>query len=278
MNQPSLTAAIVLSTRRKEICTGPLLANEWRPKNFAEAFALQQAVGLHFAGVTASDVAGWKCALPTEEKIVVGALYTSTVQQIALEKRPEFAPTEPLSVCKIAASPEGFALVEPELAFELIQDLPPKSGIYTHCEIDAAIGKVRLALELIQSRYDDPSQATFFDALADGLVNQGLWLGPELKLSDSSDLSQFDLSIGFADGRVEAQAGRHPNVHPRAGLYWLVNFLSEQGIGLRQGQQIITGSYAGLLKLPMDEEITLTYGNLGCFTVRFVEARPTILI
>ncbi len=253
-------AAMELARRRKEGKTGPLLPGEQRPQTFTDAFMLQQAVGEQYAGVSASAVAGWKCALPSDDKTVIGALYANTLQTQA---------NEPVTICKLHADADGLAVVEPELAFELKQHLPPRDVPYSESEIDAAIGKTRLALELIQSRYEHPEQATFFDALADGLVNQGLWLGPELAHHPTQNLSEFSLTICYANGHVGTKPATHPNKNPRAGLYWLVNFLSKQGIGMRQGQQVITGSYAGVLKLQMGQPITLNYGDLGQFTVQF---------
>lgn len=253
-------AAIELAQRRTEGKVGPLLADELRPQTFDEAFSLQQAVGQIFAGVAASDVAGWKCGLPCGEKTIIGALYASTVQHQS---------TGHVASCKLYPNAEGLALVEPELAFELKYDLPARTAPYNETEIDTAIGATRLVLELIQSRYENPREATFFDALADGLVNQGIWLGPELPLEAEQELTEFSLTIQHPDGQIETKAGKHPNGNPRAGLYWLVNFLSARGIGMRQGQQVITGSYAGVLKLPMDQEITLRYGDLGQFSIQF---------
>ena len=260
MTHPQSAAALELAQRRTEGKAGPLLDNALRPRTFDEAFSLQQAVGQIFAGVAASEVAGWKCALPGADKTVIAALYASTLQRKS---------SEPIACCKLYPDADGLAAVEPELAFELRHDLPPRTAPYSETEIDAAVGATRLALELVQSRYDAPEQATFFDALADGLVNQGIWLGPELSREVAHDLTEFLLTIEYPKGQLETRAAKHPNGHPRAGLYWLVNFLSAQNIGMRQGQQVITGSYAGVLKLPMGQAITLSYGQLGKFSIKF---------
>jgi len=106
--------------------------------------------------------------------------------------------------------------------------------------------------------------------LADGLVNQGLWIGPEVSTEAGLNLHEYVLGIKLADGSEQQIDAKHPNGHARAGLYWLVNFLSEQRIGLYKGQYVITGSYAGLLKLPMSQELVLTYGDLGKFSIQFV--------
>lgn len=260
MTSKDSLAAIELAHRRTEGKVGPLLLNELRPQTFYEAFSLQQAVGQIFASVSASEVAGWKCGLPSEEKNVIGALYASTMQ---------YKSNEQISLCKLYPDTYSHAVVEPELAFELKHDLPPRDEPYSETEIDTAIGVTRLALELIQSRYESPDQVTFLDALADGMVNQGVWLGPKLSQKTEHNLTEFLLTIQYPDDRLETKIAEHPNGNPRAGLYWLVNFLSTQDIGMYQGQQVITGSYAGVLKLPMHQAITLSYGDLGSFVIQF---------
>ena len=260
MTQKISPAAVELANRRTAGKTGPLLNNELRPRTFAEAFSLQQKVGEVFAAVSASEVAGWKCALPNDDKKIIAALYASTIQH----QLPQ-----PPALCELYPDYDGLVVAEPELAFELKHDLPPRTTPYSETEIDAAIATTRLALELIQSRYDSPEQASFFDALGDGLLNQGVWLGPELAENTAHNLAEFLLTIEYADGQLETRQAKHPNSNPRAGLYWLVNFLSAQGIGMRKEQQIITGSYAGVLKLPFGKVINLRYGDLGEFSIRF---------
>lgn len=253
-------AALDLANRRTKGKPGPLLTDEFRPKSFDEAFSLQQEVGRFFGGVSVDEVAGWKCAAPNDDELFLAALYDSTLQ---------YGSNNQTSLCKLYPDLDGHALVEPELAFELRHDLPARDEPYSRAEIDEAIGATRLALELIQSRYESPEKASFLEKLADGLVNQGVWFGPELSQELTGDLTKFLLTIQYSDGQQETKEAKHPNGHPRSGLYWLVNFLSEQGIGLHRGQQVITGSYAGLLKLPMDQTITLSYGDLGSFFIQF---------
>lgn len=247
-----------LAERRLHGRTGPLLADTAKPTQFQEAFALQQAVSQTYCQLSHSQIQGWKCALPVGEKQILGPLFSDACVDAA-------------EICPIWPSSQGLARVEPELVFTLAQDLPSRSAPYTHAEIDAAIGSTRLALELIQSRYDNPKDATYFEALADGLVNQGLYLGPAVSVANGSELSQFTLTITLDDSNntVLEKAAEHPNIDPRAGLYWLVNFLSSQGLTLSAGQHVITGSYAGVLDLPLDTHTEIRFGELGSITTRF---------
>jgi 2-keto-4-pentenoate hydratase len=265
-----------LALRRIAGIPGPRLADECRPDNFIDAFALQQQISQQVCQQASTQVIGWKCLLPIRDdhtgdtKYVVAPIFSSTVTT-------ESKSSATLSTqCSVFPSSKGLARVEPELAFEFNKALAPQEGEYTHAEIDDAIGSVRLALELIQSRYSQPSEISYFEALADGLVNQGLYLGPKIdypKGDDVSSVAAFELIVSQgAESQPHLYQAKHPNHNPKAGLYWLVNFLSQQGIGIKAGQQVITGSYAGVLDLPMDKEIQFTYGELGQFKLRFTLA------
>ncbi len=253
--------AQLLAQRRRFGQSGPRLAIAERPTDLASAFALQQQM----ASALAVPVIGWKCLLPSAEKTIVAPMFQSELTQY------------PASDCVLYPSrleaSAGLARVEPELALRLTQDLPARALPYTEAEIDAAIGSTHLALELIQSRFAADSAADYLEQLADGLFNQGLYLGPaiapELLLPAAGGDTAFALQLRLADGTVLDKAAVHPNQHARAGLYWLVNFLTQQGIGLSAGQVVITGSYAGVLDLPFDQSIEFQYGHLGAFRLCF---------
>lgn len=84
------------------------------------------------------------------------------------------------------------------------------------------------------------------------------------------ETSHFELSVNIHNGETLQKSAIHPNGFPKAGLYWLVNFLSAQGISLTQGQYVITGSYAGVLDLPLNQHCQFHYGELGQFGLQFV--------
>jgi 2-keto-4-pentenoate hydratase len=166
----------------------------------------------------------------------------------------------------------GQVKVEPELAFVLGQDLPVRDTPYSDAEVDASIARTHLALELIDSRYlpEQAAQASFDEKLADGLVNQGLFLGPQVDEAASRLATELTIQVRMASsGEVRSLVGRHPNGLPRAPLYWLIEFLRQGGQGLRAGQAVITGSYAGSFTVPLDEDIAIQYGELGVLNVRF---------
>lgn len=243
-------AAIELARRRKAGLHGPRLPDACRPAGLADALAIQSQVSVHMGGA----VGAYKCGTPTDDRVVVAPIYSSTIS------------TEP--VCAVWAQ-NGRVRVEPELAFVLGRDLPARDQTYSHAEIDAAIGTVHLALELIDSRYDDQADLTFADRLADGLVNQGLWLGPEVPWQQASQAQAFAVEWSVGQGAGTTLTGRHPNDNPLLPLYWLVDHLRATGQGLQAGQVVITGSYAGTFPCPVEQDLSFTYGDLGRFKVRF---------
>ena len=255
-----MTAITELAQRRQLGKTGDRLPESERPQNFEQAFALQLAIAKQYSAQDPADFAGWKCLKPLNENTVVAGLF---------EQEKQMSTGEQPFQCSLHANANNEAAIEPELAFELCADLPPRVESYTEAEVDAAIGKTRIAFELIQSRYRDPSEVPFLEALADGLLNQGIWLGPEIKQMDDNTHANIQLSFQADGEEALVLSGAHPNSQARAGLYWLANFLSQQGIGMKQGQQIITGSYAGVLKLQFNKNYRVSYQDLGGFSLSF---------
>ena len=202
------------------------------------------------------NIAGWKCAVPADDKIVLAPIFETTV----------FREKESI-ICSV--SDDKSVKIEPELAFVLGHDLPPRELAYSDVEIRAAISHAHLALEIIGCRYADPTSASFPELLADGLFNQGLFLGAPLDLAIAEKVQEIAITLQVKDQVTQTFAGKHPAGNPLAPLYWLVNYLRQEGIGLRAGQAIITGSYAGNPDVPLSTDIHVQFGQLGAINVHF---------
>jgi 2-keto-4-pentenoate hydratase len=255
MSQPdhlAATAAAILVARRRSGEQGPRLPESCCPADIDAALAIQAAVSAQLG----DRIAAWKCGLPASERVVLAPIYASTIHS-----------SSPCAVWVRA----GQARVEPELAFILGRDLPVREAPYTPAEVDAAVARTHLALELIDSRYSAADDVSFAEHLADGLINQGLFIGPEVDAGQARTASGMTIRITRASGETNEFDGRHPNTDPRAPLYWLAEFLRSKGAGLQAGQAVITGSYAGCVDLPLEEEIVIQYGSLGTLAVRFVQ-------
>lgn len=232
-------AATWLADYRRRGEAAPLLPSELRPSSLAEAFAIQQWLFIELD----LPVLGWKAGLPGPDKWVLAPV--GRLQQGEL--------------CLFEQKSEQYS-IEPELAFLLATDLPARTEPYNEEEIKAAIAATHLALELIIRPYKADAGAEFLDQLAAGLFNQGLYIGPAL--ASGCFPEEFELVVQHSD-QPHQFAAKHPTQDPLLPLYWLVNHLSQQGIGLKQGQWVITGSYAGVIQVPAGKPIELQFGNFG---------------
>ena len=248
-NSIATRAASILAQRRLTGVQGPALPEVLRPLDADAALAIQACVTEQLG----ERIGGWKCGLVTEHAVLMAPIHAATIHTTA--------------PCPVWAA-SGQVRIEPELAFVLRHDLPARDTPYVPADIDAAIGSMHLALELIGSRYIDPAAVGFTDNLADGLLNQGLLIGPEIDAA-APTLCEIAIRVHLEDGGEMAFDGKHPNGDPRAPLYWLAEFLRSKGQGLQAGQAVITGSYAGSFDVPVGQDIAVQFGDLGRIAVRF---------
>jgi 2-keto-4-pentenoate hydratase len=246
-------AATELARRRREGRRGPRLDASIRPITLTEAFALQHRVAARLG-----TVGGWKCALPSADRMNAAPIFAGSIFRGAHAT---------------VHARGAMAQIEPEIAFVLAQDLPPRSKPYDESEVIAAVGDTHLVLEILGNRYDDPASVSFPEILADGMNNEGLIVGSAVDNPRTRAIDAFQVIIGGADGFHLERAGRHPDGHPARPLVWLANFLRERGERLRAGQIVTTGSYAGALDVPLATPLTVTFGALGRMHVTLDPAR-----
>jgi 2-keto-4-pentenoate hydratase len=241
-------AALHLLAARRRGRPGSRLLQSSRPSNIDDALAIQRRVAL----LLGEPVGGWKCSLPTTERILVAPIYAAAIGSVS----PRAVPTL-----------DGFARIEPEVAFVLAKDLPRRTTPYSEAEVRAAVGEIRLVLELIGSRYVDPSGLPFPEMLADGANNYGLHIGPAVQNGLERALEAIPLTIRGPAGAILTRDGVHPDGHPLRPLVWLANWFGQNSAGWDQGisagQIITTGSYAGALDVPFGTPLTVTFGDLG---------------
>src|SRR5689334_25324418 len=114
-------AATELARRRREGRRGPRLDPAIRPISVTEAFALQHRVATRL-GI----VGGWKCSLPKDDRVTLAPLFTSWIYRGAHA-----------TIHTRGAN----AQIEPEIAFVMARDLPPRSKAYDEAEVIDAIGE-----------------------------------------------------------------------------------------------------------------------------------------
>ena len=233
------------------------LADDIKPNTLEDALAVHQEM----IKLRPDHVAGWKCLLPiAEDKVIIAPIFSDTFQKG--------------EQCWLMKD-DGKVKVEPEIAFVLNKDLPARDTDYSEAEINEAIGSCHMALELMQRRFADDATAEFPELLADCLVNQGLFIGPEIDKSLVFSASKIALSFKQTDenGELSEQAfdGVHPNPLPQLPVYWAINFMTKRGTTFKKGEAFTTGSYAGIVEVDFDKKTDIDYAGIGRYSVVFKE-------
>ncbi|MFB9127661.1 2-keto-4-pentenoate hydratase [Paraburkholderia dipogonis] len=253
---PRAEAARILVTARRKGELVERLPVDLLPADVDDGFAIQQEVSYQLG----QRIGAWKCALPQPGKVIAAPIYDADIRRG--------------DVCRMSGPPRAFMRAEPELACLLNRDLPPRREAYSEAEVLDALGHTHLALELLGSRYSHPETLTFPELLADGLFNAGLVIGPRVNSIGGATLAdlpvELDISLASVGEAAVTFAGRHPDRSLLAPIVWLINFLRVRGLGLLAGQAVITGSYAGVLALPIGCELRVGFGNLGKLPITFL--------
>ena len=253
MNIDTQLAASILLQRRIEGTQGDRLPLPARPQTIEQALAIQSAIADAWCEQMDDSIGGWKCLQPSNANIIVAPIFTRTMNSVA-----------PVTLW----ADQGLAPIEPEIGFVIGKDLPPRDQAYTPTDVDAAIARTHMCLELMRCRYADKNQCEFPEMLADSLLNQGMFVGPQIDADKAKASAELLIDV-TANGEKKTYQGKHPNAAPRAGLYWLAEFLRQRGMGLQAGQVVITGSFAGIIQVPLNTDIKIEYQGMGEMTLEF---------
>jgi len=254
-------AAKHLLAARVSHTPGPCIPEAFRPADTDSALAIQERV----LELLAQPIGGWKCGVPNPN---TGPIVAAIPASAILASSP----------CRV---PGAKGLIEPEIAFAIAHDLPPRDTPYGENEIRAAIREAHLVLELITTRYADKASATPPEILADSFNNHGLLVGPVIPNVLDHPLEKLQVRITTAAGTLFDRVQGHPSGHPMKAFSWLVNFLNGRGEGLKAGQVVTTGSYAGIVEAPLHTPIHVEVGvefgplgNLGKLDVELLTETP----
>ena len=193
---------------------------------------------------------GWK----------IGATNPVT-QQVLKISAPFYGPIY-LSRCHAGRArlrlPAGVRGIEVELAFRLRGDLPARATPYTDAEVRAAVGSLHPALEIVGTRQQG-EKLDGLQAMADLGFNGGFVAGPAIAGWDGLDLAAVRGAcvidgVRLAEGEASIVLGS-----PLKALAWL----ADQGVGLRAGQWVSTGTLTGITPIAPGQRIVGDFGPLG---------------
>jgi 2-keto-4-pentenoate hydratase len=245
-------AAGLFVQARQSRTPGPRLPESCRPPDANAAIAIQHRT-LELLG---EKIGGWKCGIPTPNGVMLAPITASTVTR-----------TTP------AVFPGKKATIEPEIAFVMGRDLPPRDSAYTDEEIRDAVLEARFCLELINTRFANKGEASFLEILADCFNNWGLFVGPVVPDAFSRPLEKLHAKITTPTATIFDDVRAHPSGHPLTSFTWLAHYLNGRGEGLKAGEIVTTGSYAGIVDVPAGQPVRVELEGIGVIETEFSLAR-----
>ena len=214
------------------------------PATEAGAWAIQREVLRRRAG----RIGGWKCAAPPGRPTSAALLDTAGIRQ---------GPTRwPVA--------QGARIgLETEIAFRLGRSLPKRATPYTREEVLDAVAGAFPAIELVESRYLDPSKVAPLEAMADGVAHAGLVIGADVAGWRGMDLPGLTVRQSYGDAVQVEKVGGNPSGDPVIPLVWLANHLPQFGLQLEEGQVVTTGSCTGLTWVEGGKRVTGAFPGFG---------------
>jgi 2-keto-4-pentenoate hydratase len=201
----------------------------------------------------------------------IGATSAAVQQQLGVDQ-PDFGVLfDDMAFAHAATIPMSRLIqpkVEAEVAFVLVEDLD--DGPLDDARIRAAIGEVRAALEIVDSRITG-WDITFGDTVADN-ASSGLYVLGEQHCT-LAQVEPVDVTMTMTiDGSVASTgSGAACLGDPLHAVAWLAHQARRFGEPLRAGQVVLSGALGPMRPAPHGAEVTARISGLGEVTARFNE-------
>jgi len=229
-----------------------------RPKTRAEAYAIQRRIENH----SSAPLFGWKIAATSE----AGQRHINVDGPMAGRILPETVIAD-RGTAPMAGN--EMRVAEPEFAFRMAADLPPRPSAYTVEEVLAAVGTLHPAIEIPDSRFADFVSAGAAQIIADNACAHLFVLGaPTAANWRMLDLVEEKPVITLR-GKQFIGHGKNVLGDPRIALTWLANELRQLGVTLRSGEVVTTGTCHPPLPIQSGDLFQADFGVIGKVSVSF---------
>jgi 2-keto-4-pentenoate hydratase len=229
-----------------------------RPRNRAEGYAIQARI----EGNSKGSLFGWKIAATSE----AGQRHINVDGPMAGRILPETVIADGGTA---SMTGNEMRVAEPEFAFRMAADLPPRSAPYSVGEVMDAVATLHPAIEIPDSRFKDFVGAGAAQIIADNACAHLFVLGA----ATASDWRALDLveekPVITLRGEKFTGHGRNVLGDPRIALAWLANELRQLGVTLRAGEVVTTGTCHPPLPIQSGDLFEADFGVIGRVSVRF---------
>ncbi len=232
-----------------------------RPQTRSEGYAVQRAL---FDACGESPL-GWKIAATSQagqQHIgVSGPLAGRLMQSRCLSE------TQAVSLSRNA-----MAVAEAEFAFRIGRDVTRASA--TPLDVKAVMDCVQalhVAIEIPNSRFMDFAKAGEAQLIADFACACFVVLGQEVTQDwRSVDLAKHQVSVVQNGTHVAQGVGSNVLGDPRIALAWLANELLDQGMHLKAGEIVMTGTCVVPVPVKIGDHLIADFGPFGRVETRFM--------
>ena len=220
------------------------------PVDIPEVYFVQDAVAAAFG-----PIGGWKIGAATPDAT------------------PVFAPMPAAWIAASGSTLSGsrwrFRGLEAEIAFLVGHDLPPRTQPYTREEALAAMASCHPAIEVLESAFIDPTQATKFASLADLQMHGGFLYGPAFENWQTTNFNTETVVLAV-DGVIRVErTGSNTSGDLLKLIPWLANHGATRTGGLRAGQWITTGSWTGNTLATSSSAVDVDFTTAGHVDLRY---------
>ncbi len=252
-HEPTIAALCAARLSGEKLTSYPGTA----PKNMGEAFAIQSAVRERIGW----KLAGWKIGCTSERA------------QKALKTAGPFPGpvyTERLfpSGAHVATLPTNSRTTEPEIAFTMASDVPPRENPWTVAEVLAAVATVHPAIEIVNPRLPKGFNDVVEWYVADGGLSHALVLGPGIKPLAQDAYPKITNRVSINGQQKYAGLAANALGGPERALTWLANDLIRKGLHLRSGDVVTTGVITEVFDTNIGDRVEADYDLLGKVTVQ----------
>jgi 2-keto-4-pentenoate hydratase len=229
-----------------------------RPQSRADGYAIQAEI----ERTSKAKLFGWKIAATSEagqKHINVGGPMAGRILQETLIADGGTAPM----------AGNEMRVAEPEFAFRMRIDLPPRSSAYSVAEVLDAVDTLHPAIEIPDSRFAEFVNAGEAQIIADNACAHLFVLGEATNANwRALDLVE-ERPVVTLRGQRYLGHGKNVLGDPRVALTWLANELRTLGLTLRAGEVVTTGTCHPPLAIQSGDRFEVDFGALGKASVGF---------
>ena len=225
------------------------------PRTADDAYRVQDAVARALGWFDAARPSAWKTGAPDRAAVPIAA---------------------PLPAALLRMSPARFDArefhtigIEAEIALRFHSDVDAALAGAPGFDWAAVIGDMRVGIEVVDSRIDDAGSAPALLKLADFQQNGAYVIGTGVPYRGGVDWASQRARV-LRNGAVIADTrGGHPLGDPTWLLPWFVRHVEARCGGVRAGDLVTLGTWAGLLPAACGERIHVEFDGVGQASVDF---------